>query len=33
MNFSEIKERLPEYSESQKRALVTISLLAIGFAC
>ena len=33
MNFSEMKERLPEYSESQKRALVTISLLAIGFAC
>jgi competence protein ComEA len=33
MNFSEIKERLPEYSESQKRGLVTISLLAIGFAC
>lgn len=33
MNFSEIKERLPEYSDSQKRALVTISLLAIGFAC
>ena len=33
MNFSEIKERLPEYSESQKRALATISLLAIGFAC
>ena len=33
MNFSELKERLPEYSESQKRALVTISLLAIGFAC
>jgi competence protein ComEA len=33
MNFSEIQERLPEYSESQKRALVTISLLAIGFAC
>jgi competence protein ComEA len=33
MNFSQIKERLPEYSESQKRALVTISLLAIGFAC
>ena len=33
MNFSEIKERFPEYSESQKRALVTISLLAIGFAC
>jgi len=33
MNFSELKERLPEYSESQKRALATISLLAIGFAC
>ena len=33
MNFSEIRERFPEYSESQKRALVTISLLAIGFAC
>lgn len=33
MNFSEIRERFPDYSESQKRALVTISLLAIGFAC
>lgn len=33
MNFAEIKERVPEYSGSQKKALVAISLCALGFAC
>ena len=33
MDLSEIKERLTEYTEPQKRALLTISFLSIGFAC
>ena len=32
MNLAEFKERFPEYTGSQKRALIAISLFAIGFA-
>ena len=32
MNLAELKERFPEYTGSQKRALIAISLFAIGFA-
>lgn len=32
MNLEELKERIPEYSEAQKRALIAISLCALGFA-
>ena len=33
MNLAELKERVPEYTEPQKRALIAISLFAVGFAC
>ena len=32
MNLAELKERFPDYTEPQKRALIAISLLAVGFA-